>query len=208
MERLSEAFAFLFLGGVIYSLMFFVPLWGPQLVFMRLAARHPAQTRTYTTLDALVLTVYLALANALVALTRNEMETSWLVALALSANVFAILIWIKCQRSIDKPPSRVLVQAILYPLAVIAVGVLLSAVVVLLSLVEVFGNGSIPGARQYFYDLLIIASAVTLPIAITTIFAIRASFHRFVNVGCSDFAIEQSDLATRAEEPADERWPE
>ena len=159
MERLSQAFSVTFLGGVLCSLMMFVPLWGPQLVFMRLAARRSAQARTYSTIDAMVLTFYLALANALVALTRNEMETGWLLALAMAANVFVVLMWIKCQRfmrerSIERQLSRLLVEAILYPVSVIAVGILSFNTLALLSLLEVFEDGIISGGDTLFSSSL------------------------------------------------------
>ena len=214
MERLSEAFAVTFLGGVLCSLMLFVPLWGPQLVFMRLATRRPAQACTYSTTDAMVLTFYLALANALVALTRNEMETGWLLALALAANVFVVLIWIKCQRfmrerSIERQLSRLLVEAILYPVSVIAVGILSFNILALLTSLQVFEDGLITGTKRYFYHPLVIAAALTLLVAITVIFALRSSFHRFVTIGYAGIAIErQSDLGNRAAEPTDEREPE
>jgi hypothetical protein len=165
----------------------------------------------------MVLTAYLALANAIVGLARNEMELWWLITLAAMANLFVVLMWIKSlrfmiERAILHQPSRVIVQGILYPMSVVIVGILAFNLLALLSSLEVFEHGLVAGAKEYFSHPLVMAAAVSLLASTTTILALRALFCQFVTIGDAAPAQPSNEsylcLAARAAEQRDEREPE
>lgn len=186
MDPFLDFFIFV-LAGVGGSLFFLVPAWGPQLVFLRLTQppRKTAGLPSGIPGDAWILTVYLAVPNAvyvllLLCLLPSGDMTLGLVALApmiVCTNLLIALSWFNCQRFLWKhrilqPRSRLLVQLILYPSAVAVVSEIASTSLLLLISAWEWDK---PGSFEGFLVAFVISGLSWI-----VLFLLRYLFHRFV----------------------------
>ncbi len=144
MSDVGDLLMFLGLTTLSAALLFFVPLWGPSIVFRRageLSLRGVTRP-TFFLADAFVLVVFLSFASSLVSFVRGEMSLPWFVCLMIAANGLAALIWLRGlrfmqQHAIESPLQRLLFQAVLYPLSVLAPAATLANTMFLLSAIAV-----------------------------------------------------------------------
>ena len=186
MQTVPQAFGLVWLLGLFGTLMFFVPLWGHHLVFRRMepdSNQSDAPNITYSLADILVLTAFLAIGTALGMLLRNEMTMAWLTAFTAIVNIFVMLLWFQSQQFMNRHGIRTtwiraLVQVILFPSAIVLVGVGTMALVLLLTRLEVFEFGLLAGTKRYLADPLNIAAMTTLPVCGAACLVLRRVFRR------------------------------
>lgn len=170
----------------INALLLFVPLWCPQLALFRLAPL-PAINRSrswvsYRLTDGWVLIAYLAAANSM-ALSAYEglRDRSFVQPLTIFANLLVIALWLKCQRfmhyhAIQRSAARLLFQAFVYPLSVLAVSGIVTA-----GLFTAGNVGALVGGSDvYLAQPHAMAGATALMISILLLFVVRLVFRRFV----------------------------
>jgi hypothetical protein len=183
MDSFSEAFLFAGIMALFLSLILFVPLWAPRVVFgsrgFRSSDGDVAPIPSFFLSDGLVLTGYLAIANALAAATR-EPRNDYSMQLAIFANLLVVASWLMCQRfmrsrDIRRQRSRILLQTVLYPLSILAVAQIIASAFMLTSGIELLTRG----IDVYFSEPMIIAAATLLVIAIIAVCAIRYCYRRF-----------------------------
>lgn len=164
METFGKGVFITVLSGVYIALVFFVPLWGPQLVFRKLTPEKTPDTKVRFSLqDGLLLTVALAIVNATLAhLTSNSFgieENYSTMMLAFCVNVLIVLLWLKClqflaEHRITNWRSRLLMQLVLYPLSTFVIAEILMGMLMLLSGLElVIHNGELQPVRYFTHPL-------------------------------------------------------
>ena len=135
MNQLHEAFLRILFQGLAGSLIFLVPLWGPQLVLRRKSLSKSvtrsspltAKVPTIGVADGLILMSFMACANAIVGFLRDEIPFAALVLQGICINLLVFLVWYQCQKlmrhyEVLNPRSRVIIQLVMYPLSLVAFG--------------------------------------------------------------------------------------
>ena len=186
---LAEAHLVIAGAGVLAALIFFVPLWGPHLVFWGIVRRRTAgpahPSPIYITSDGIILLTYLCAVNAAVDATNNQVGVLRTATLAGSVNLLVVLIWwralkfLQLQQIADRK-SRLLLQSILYPGSVIVPSEALCSGLALLSSIEFFESGIIEGIQRYAHEPLAIAAATIFMSSACGIWALRALFRILV----------------------------
>ena len=184
----------LVLGGLYTSLMFFVPLWGPQLVFRKLTPAPPPSAKPgplrFGIADGLVLTTFLAFVNGFAALLKEDVIPVGTVLFAVCGSLLVTMLWVKCLRfmsthGIERPKSRLLLQAALYPLSVFVVGDIALAVLMLMSSLAQLAEQSSAAMEDAYVISFAAASATVLSLSIAAIFLLRYLFRRFIVLGAA-----------------------
>ena len=114
-------------SGPTAALLFFVPLWGPQITLWGLLtkrSRHMPEPIRYSISDAMILVAILAIASALSASQGMGHDRS--VFLLCASNLLAALMWYKCiqfmsNNRISNSLTRVITQVFVYPSAVLSI---------------------------------------------------------------------------------------
>lgn len=146
MNQLLEALLINFVKGLAGSLVFLVPLWGPQLVLRRKATAAvdahssplTARVATIGVADGLVLMSFMACANAIVGYLRDEIPFAALVLQGICINLLVFLVWYQCQKLMRhygflNPRARVMIQVVMYPLCLVASGQVIVAAITLIT---------------------------------------------------------------------------
>lgn len=189
MNHWLEALMILLVQGLAGSLVFLVPLWGPQLVLRRerastcdtLTNSSPVSARVATigVADGLVLMSFMACANSVVGYLRDEIPFLAFVIQGICINLLVFLIWYQCQKlmrhyGVLHPRARVLIQVVMYPLTLIAIGQLLVALITLIATVTGYTRGR--SSAELYQQTVISAGA--LAISMLVIVGLRVVFAR------------------------------
>lgn len=180
LETVTDAVLAMTPMGPVAVLVFFVPLWGPQVALLGLTNTRnrvsPTAGATYTLMDAMVLTAMFAMATSLTTLIRDELDITFFYIALGCTNTLAALMWLKCNKfmtanQITSVWKRVVVQLFVYPSAIIAIGYLAMATLMLLSgLLETAEN------RDQRYTIYMSALGIIMAIAIAWISLVRFVF--------------------------------
>ena len=188
MADLAQAFLTAVGATFVGSIFFFVPLWGPLLVFRNVGVviqRAPGLAR-FSILDGFILVGFLAGANAVTSLLRGEIPQTWFFYSVSAANVLIFAIWLRGLRfmercEITQPRSRVLFQVLLHPMAIFGPSGTLMNGFIFLSMLEVFSEGLMQGLIEYTTHPLTIAAFFTLLASLFACYLARQLFKRMLD---------------------------
>jgi hypothetical protein len=160
------------------TLLFFVPLWGPPLVFLGLGKKRLVDDPLppFATMDLFVLFGGLAVANGLASsFFRDQVTTGALAAIVLMASFFVVAVWLVAQRDlrayhIARMRSRFLFQIVILPLAILGPSAIPATVLQFLLREE----------RSTVNHLELTAAVVTLLFAFFTCSLARLLFRRIL----------------------------
>lgn len=171
--------------GPMAALLFFVPLWGPQVALRGLASGlEPNKTTKpsskFGIADVMILMAFIALANVLATTVNSDSTSVSFTFLAISANALAILVWFRClefmkARNIEDARKRAIVQIVVFPGAVLSVAY---ALISTLMLGSTFLNA--PQLKNPDSQTALVVIVCMLGVSIACIFAVRTIYVRFV----------------------------
>jgi hypothetical protein len=170
--------------GPLATLLFFVPLWGPQLALKGLTAANPGQVlkpidQRFSTLDVLVLMTYFAVAFTLVSI--NQEQSKWVALAGGCGTLLAILLWVKCNafmnsRGVRNRVSRIIVQLVVFPGSVLSVAYLaISSLMLLSGLFDSHLN------NKSDYVAMMIVIAAMLACSLLIIWLMRVTFQWIIS---------------------------
>ncbi|MFO0913609.1 MAG: hypothetical protein U0795_11680 [Pirellulales bacterium] len=171
-------------GAGFVALFLLVPLWGPDLVYR--GQTQPVngpefrEAGSFSLVDMLSMVVLLALANLVVTTLSSEVETWWIVIMAVIANALAWLIWTKCRsfmlrRGVSDWRARALVQLLLYPLSIYTIGLLVFTTILLLECV-------CEGRGEEGTMVLALIAVIGLVVGVMLVVILRALFQWCLSV--------------------------
>ena len=153
-----------FTAGPMASLLFFVPLWGPQLTLRRIAGNAAIETGSYSIADGMILVAMLAVAISLASLIRDEVPAATFLFVLLMAMLLASLLWFKCmkfmsQNGVKGHWQRIVMQIFVYPSSVLSI-----SYAVILSMILFSGFADSFGRDVPIAYLYVISGALVLSI--------------------------------------------
>ena len=112
--------------GPVASLLFFVPLWGPQLALRRIAGNAASETGSFSIADGMILVAMLAVAASLASLLRDGIPRESFLLFVFMAMLLASMLWFKCLKfmslnGVKGNWQRIAVQIFVYPSSVLSV---------------------------------------------------------------------------------------
>ena len=143
--------------GPMASLLFFVPLWGPQVTLSRIAGNTATEARSYTIADGMILVTMLAIATSLASLMRDELPMASFLFVVLMTTLLALLLWYKClkfmaQNGVKGNWQRIVMQVFVYPSSVLSIAyAVILAMMFLSGLADSFDK---PVPATYLFVLL------------------------------------------------------
>lgn len=173
--------------GWFVSLVLFVPLWGPQVLFPAPTSR-PITKASFRPVDFVGL-----IPAALIALGISNSHPQWVSAkwvhgTTVAGSFFGIMLWVQTIRfanryGIDVNKSRALLGGVIYPLSIFAVSYVLMAFLLLISSVIKYEPAALP---------YIIVSAISLVFWLLVALGIRILFSRFTGIALSHKNMQQT----------------
>ena len=135
--------------GLTASLLFFVPLWGPQLTFRRIAGNAPTETGSFSIADGMILVAMLAAAASLASSLRDALPQGLFLFLTSMAMLLAALLWFKCLKfmslnGVKGNWQRIAMQIFVYPSSVLSVSYSVMLTMMLFSGIADSFNRAVP----------------------------------------------------------------
>lgn len=170
-------------SAAVGSLVFFVPLWGPKIVFGTFG-KSPARlgqnpkVRSYSLTDLFVVISFLACGNAILSALRSQLPQHIVIYQVICLNTLVLSVWIQCQQfmrswAIDQTRQRVLMQVVLYPVAILAVGQIIFTSI---QLVSMLGLAADEGLGAYVQHQMVWSAAFVLIMALIFVALTRRGF--------------------------------
>ena len=136
--------------GPMTSLLFFVPLWGPEVTlkgFLHRRSKGAGEVSQYSIVDFLVLFSMLSIASAFSTAQKSEIASS--LVLLCGSNLLAALMWYKCIRlmsnnGISHNFYRIITQLIVHPSSILSISYLIISVLMLISAILGTTGGETP----------------------------------------------------------------
>lgn len=164
--------------GPVASLLFFVPLWGPQVTLKGIKGQGSSRPVSYTLADGMILTAMMAIATSLASSIRSEMPEDWFLFFVFIANFLTFLLWFKCQKFMSTngiwcSRQRALMQLFVYPSSVLAIAYLSISLLM-------FFSGVIEAIEGYASIIYLIAVSSTIAISVFWIRITRTVYRKIV----------------------------